>query len=358
YQDPLKPVDDKEFIAQLAQFTALEQMTNLNNVAVKTQAFSLIGKYVTGVMQNPDGSLREVMGAVSNVKMVNGKTYLVVRGTDLPIENVTDVTDAAMMTMGNLSAYANLIGSNATGYVYDPDDGQLVQVSGRIVSLMKGLNEDYAVMNGVTLQVTKAADGVTRDTKEALAAYLAERVGQQVKVEAYHPAMNQRVVVTATLRDYTIDRNGNAFAVLDNLAVPLDSISSITYDAVDSEISAYTGIIGTTVKGYLNDLAGSPSIMVEGIARMLKKGTDNLAVVDGASFRIVGVDGHDGDVAEYLQGIMDGHDRKVTLLAYDIAAGKEGKVVGTLVSFVADGELISAVLDGIELPLRTISEIR
>ncbi len=33
YQDPLAPTDDTQFIAQLAQFTALEQMTNVAQTA-------------------------------------------------------------------------------------------------------------------------------------------------------------------------------------------------------------------------------------------------------------------------------------------------------------------------------------
>lgn len=37
-QDPLNPMDDREFIAQLAQFSALEQMTLLNDNAEETIA--------------------------------------------------------------------------------------------------------------------------------------------------------------------------------------------------------------------------------------------------------------------------------------------------------------------------------
>ncbi|RUR18237.1 flagellar hook capping protein [Legionella sp. km535] len=53
YQDPLKPVDNREFMAQMAQFSALQEARTTNDYLTKllgmtsgTQSLSLLGKKV------------------------------------------------------------------------------------------------------------------------------------------------------------------------------------------------------------------------------------------------------------------------------------------------------------------------
>jgi flagellar basal-body rod modification protein FlgD len=95
YQDPLKPMEDKEFIAQLAQFSSLEQMQQVNqNLALlaqmdaTAQASSLIGKQITAVLST-DGSV--VSGRVSAVDFVEGKVLLTVGTTKVSPADVTRI---------------------------------------------------------------------------------------------------------------------------------------------------------------------------------------------------------------------------------------------------------------------------
>ena len=87
-QDPLNPMDDKEFIAQMAQFTSLEQMQNMNTSMQMTQATSYIGKQVT--WDNDQGI--QQTGVVTAVRMVSGQPKVVVGEQVFALDKVTSVT--------------------------------------------------------------------------------------------------------------------------------------------------------------------------------------------------------------------------------------------------------------------------
>jgi len=73
-QDPLKPMDDTAFVAQMAQFSSLEQMQNLNSSTLATQANGMIGNNVTWT--NNDNQVFE--GVVKGVSIVSGQSKLIV----------------------------------------------------------------------------------------------------------------------------------------------------------------------------------------------------------------------------------------------------------------------------------------
>ena len=84
YQDPTAPMEDKEFIAQMAQFSSLEQMTNMSSEFAKlsgtlnmNSAISLIGRNVTISSGESviNGLVEEVAGTESPQVLVNGKFY-------------------------------------------------------------------------------------------------------------------------------------------------------------------------------------------------------------------------------------------------------------------------------------------
>jgi len=84
HQDPTKPMEDKEFIAQMAQFSSLEQMTNMNKqftaMAEKlnsSQAVNVLGKNVELLSGGTTikGAVDAVTGGEFPQLLVNGKYY-------------------------------------------------------------------------------------------------------------------------------------------------------------------------------------------------------------------------------------------------------------------------------------------
>lgn len=84
FQDPLKPIDNEAFIAQIAQFTSLEQARQTNDniaslltVQASTQAIGLIGRTVE--VASAAGS---VVGTVTTLGFTTGRPLMTIRTAD------------------------------------------------------------------------------------------------------------------------------------------------------------------------------------------------------------------------------------------------------------------------------------
>ena len=102
-QDPLNPQDGAAFASELAQFSSLEQLTNLNTAMtaqnlnytnlLNAQSVNLIGKEVTAsIVDASDASLKTtITGPVSAVLFKDGAIYLTVNGREIAFSDVISV---------------------------------------------------------------------------------------------------------------------------------------------------------------------------------------------------------------------------------------------------------------------------
>lgn len=92
-QDAMNPMDNTEFIAQMAQFSTLQAMTDLTEIALQGQATSLIGKNVVVAGYNNYGELTIDEGIVQRVTIHSGKTKLYVNDIEYEYSNVMEIKE-------------------------------------------------------------------------------------------------------------------------------------------------------------------------------------------------------------------------------------------------------------------------
>ena len=93
-QDPLDPLKDKDFIAQMAQFSTLEQMTNMNksieqiNAITKGSAVNYLGR----VVEYLDDEGLSAYGTVAYVRFdKSGVVLTTTEEIEIPLEKVVAV---------------------------------------------------------------------------------------------------------------------------------------------------------------------------------------------------------------------------------------------------------------------------
>ena len=89
-QDPMKPMDNMEFVSQMSSFSTLEQITNMSknmekfltksDEQYKVQAMRLLGTQVTATPADaPEG----ISGIIESVKFVDGSAVYRMAGKDI-----------------------------------------------------------------------------------------------------------------------------------------------------------------------------------------------------------------------------------------------------------------------------------
>jgi flagellar basal-body rod modification protein FlgD len=95
HQDPMNPLSDSEFLAQMASFSTVEQVTNVasSNTQIvdslaSSTAITLIGKTVTWTNESDV----QQTGVVEKVSTAGGKPLLTVSGVDgVELSTITQV---------------------------------------------------------------------------------------------------------------------------------------------------------------------------------------------------------------------------------------------------------------------------
>jgi len=90
YQDPQNPADSTQFMSQTAQFSMVEQITQLLTASQSQSALGLVGRQVT--WNNALGNAQS--GVVTGVSISDGKSVLEVGSDQVAMDAVTRVTVA------------------------------------------------------------------------------------------------------------------------------------------------------------------------------------------------------------------------------------------------------------------------
>lgn len=87
HQDPMNPVSNTDFAAQMAQFSALQENQTMQGNMAAIQANALLGQTV--ILQPTQGS--PVSGVVSAIQYQSGIPYLIVNGQPYVMSQVLSV---------------------------------------------------------------------------------------------------------------------------------------------------------------------------------------------------------------------------------------------------------------------------
>ncbi len=255
YQDPTNPVDDKEFIAQLAQFTSLEQMQNLNTQQTESNAVNLVGKFVSTKQYNATtGTTETVSGYVSGTRKDGETMYVVLEnGTEIDYTKIektySDSTInsqlSGIQSAINMAQNLNLIGKSVQCYTYDSEGKPNGYVEGTVDSVKFKDNQAILVIGN---QEVPASSTFAFSDKDATV------IGKNLFLgDSFYPI--EGVSVTADKVQLSINNTLIDINYIQDLPTALTNVGK-TID-INGEATNIKGVTVSEGNIYLVDTAGT-----------------------------------------------------------------------------------------------------
>lgn len=99
-QDFMNPMDDTQYVTQLAQISTMQQMEEMAYNAKTTYVTSLVGKNVVAAKFTVSGELKQTDGIVSKISLLDGKFVIYVGDEPYGIDEIMEVKATAAANPG------------------------------------------------------------------------------------------------------------------------------------------------------------------------------------------------------------------------------------------------------------------
>ncbi|MDD3429678.1 MAG: flagellar hook capping FlgD N-terminal domain-containing protein [Oscillospiraceae bacterium] len=108
-QDFTNPVDDTQYVTQMAQIASMQQMQELAYYSKTNYAMGLVGKEVTVASISLGANVTQKTGVVEKVVLANDSYSLYIDGKEYKLSQVMTVNDTAAVTNGELSGVSKMV---------------------------------------------------------------------------------------------------------------------------------------------------------------------------------------------------------------------------------------------------------
>ena len=97
-QDFMNPVDDTQYLAQMAQFATMQEMMDLCQYSKQNYVMGMLGREVTVQKHEIGGDTTTVTGKVEKITVENDEYKIYVNGTPYDYNKVTAINEVSQTT--------------------------------------------------------------------------------------------------------------------------------------------------------------------------------------------------------------------------------------------------------------------